>query len=433
MLFRHHPLFLLSLFPLVDMAAVFFPSFYLQIGPFQFLPMDPLYFFTIIHLGICLLRQPRKIAGLLKKNMFLSIFFTMVAVYVVLYTPVYGQSAIGEARKFYFIFLIPPLAAISIKQPEDLRRFVLVIIFAATCVAVVALARGAMLGSLARIMSAQGTLMIALAGFSMIVHRLNRIVVISPIVDGILLLVFSVIVILSAQRSVWLAVGFGLSLMFCLYRNRSTVVAKMAMAVFVILLLLSTGLALFPETGSRLLRHFQGIVDPYSDGTASWRMEGWRQQLSGLQGVSLLFGQGLGGYYSWRQRGWDTVGSSPHNAYVQMMLKFGLLGLTIYGLLVFEFFRRTLAIRKKLRPGLMRAYVEMGILNFGAAHAYMMGYGIDPIILIFFALATVTVRLTQNSSRFARAVPVNRRSQVAFGSAPQFAPAPYRPPISYRG
>jgi hypothetical protein len=30
----------------------------------------------------------------------------------------------------------------------------------------------------------------------------------------------------------------------------------------------------------------------------------------------------------------------------------------------------------------------MGILNFGAAQGYMLGYGSEPIMLIFFAMAT---------------------------------------------
>jgi len=50
-----------------------------------------------------------------------------------------------------------------------------------------------------------------------------------------------------------------------------------------------------------------------------------------------------------------------------------------------------------LPRGPMRAYVEMGILNFGAGHAYMMGYGFNLIMLIFFGLALSAVRLQRDS------------------------------------
>jgi hypothetical protein len=75
-------------------------------------------------------------------------------------------------------------------------------------------------------------------------------------------------------------------------------------------------------------------------------------------------------------------------------MKIGLFGLAVYGLLVYKFFRLTLAARKRLSPGPLRAYVEMGIVNFGAAHAYMVGYSIHPIVLIFYALGMGAVRLS---------------------------------------
>ena len=65
-------------------------------------------------------------------------FLAVMALYVLVYTPVYGQSAIGEARKLYFFFLIPVLAAMAIKIPEDLRRFLVTIVWAAAGLAIFA-------------------------------------------------------------------------------------------------------------------------------------------------------------------------------------------------------------------------------------------------------------------------------------------------------
>jgi hypothetical protein len=125
-------------------------------------------------------------------------------------------------------------------------------------------------------------------------------------------------------------------------------------------------------------------------------MEGWREQIDQLQKEGrVLFGEGVGGYYKWQFRGYDTVTVSPHNAYVQMVLKFGLFGLAIYGLLAFDLFRKSLKVRKKLRPAPMRAYLEMGILNFGAALAYCLGYAFPPIMLMFFGIAMSAVKLSQ--------------------------------------
>src|SRR5262249_31643514 len=161
-------------------------------------------------------------------------------------------------------------------------------------------------------------------------------------------------------------------------------------------------LVYFPQVAGSLGGKFAGIIDPSSDGTASWRMEGWSIQLDELTKEGrLLLGGGLGGYYSWYLNT-TTFTSVPHNAYVQIVLKFGLFGLSIYGLLALEVFRKTLAVREKLRPGLMKAYVEIGILTFGAAHAFMLGYGFHPIMLIFFAVATSAASLSQQALRRSR-------------------------------
>jgi O-antigen ligase len=133
-------------------------------------------------------------------------------------------------------------------------------------------------------------------------------------------------------------------------------------------------------------------------------MMGWQQQLDRIRrNNQWLFGEGLGGYYHWRSK-IGQVYATPHNGYVQMVLKLGLFGLCVYALLVGKFFLVTLKARSKLSPGLMRAYMEIGIVNFGAAHAYFLGYGINMSVLIFVAIAMVAVQLQEVSWKVARTV-----------------------------
>jgi hypothetical protein len=158
MLFYRYPLLLLSLFPIVNFIEICFefqPGF---VGGYLLLPMDPVYFFTISDLCLYALLRPRKIGSLLKENIFLTMFLAMVAFNVVLYTPVYGQSAIGEARKFYFVLLIPLLASISLKKPEDLRTFIRFVILGAAAVCAVTLAAAVTRGSIVRAINASAVL-----------------------------------------------------------------------------------------------------------------------------------------------------------------------------------------------------------------------------------------------------------------------------------
>ena len=172
---------------------------------------------------------------------------------------------------------------------------------------------------------------------------------------------------------------------------------RVGTALILVFGLLVTAVAVTPNFGSSLKKSFGGITNPRSDDTASWRMEGWKEQLGGIaQNKELLLGEGVGGYYSWYFKG-NEVTVSPHNAYVLLLLKFGLVGLIIYGLFVFKFFRKTLRVRRKMPPGYLRACVEIGIVNVGAAHAYMIGYGIPLFMLIFCAVSMSAVKLQRDT------------------------------------
>src|SRR5262249_6694202 len=152
LLFYRRPFLLLLLWPICIFINVFHPyDPVAKIGTMFFLPMDIAYIFTLIHLGLCALLKPTKVGAILKQNRFLSIFLGVVAVYVVVCTPIYGQSALGEARKDYFIFLFPLMALLTIKRTGDLRRFIFLVILVAASLTVIALANG-----LFRVLNAQG-------------------------------------------------------------------------------------------------------------------------------------------------------------------------------------------------------------------------------------------------------------------------------------
>jgi O-antigen ligase len=233
-------------------------------------------------------------------------------------------------------------------------------------------------------------------------------------VDTGLLWVLSIFAIGSGQRSVWLAIGLGSLLLVWLYRTRSAFMVRIAVVGFAVVLLSTTALLSFPDSAERLANKFGGIVDPNSDKTANWRIRGWQAHLESGFEANPLFGQGLGGYYSWQESRQQEVTSNPHNAYVQIFLKFGLVGLLIYALLALQCFRKMMACRKKLGPGLIRASLEISILIFGASHGYVLGYGFQPIMLIFVALGMSAVKLCQERFRTSevgqtRAVPNETR------------------------
>ena len=391
---------LLAAFLFLSLFQFFFPFYPFRFGDFLLSPLDPVYFLMILKIWRYALKYPRRMGKLTQENFFLMVFLAMVVLYVILYTPIYGKSAIGEARKFYFAFFFPLLGLISIKRPEDLRRLFLVLVRVAFIIALVALVKLGMEGTImpiTRVLNAEETLTLVFVAFAMLVHRIHNIVIVTPLLDKVLLLLFSSLVLVSGQRSCWLAVGLALMLTLWLYRHRSILISKMVMLGLVGLMVGTAAMIMLPETRSRLLERFSGITDPQEDSNASWRMMGWEAQLAQVR-QNLFFGEGVGNYYSWHYKE-SEVTNSPHNAYLQMTLKFGLFGLILYSVLAIQFFRKTLLVRRKLRSGPMKVYIEVAMLTFGASHAYMVGYGIHPFALVFFGMGICAASLSQKALR----------------------------------
>ena len=394
--------------------------------------MDPVYFFTILHLGLYASLHPNRFVSLLKENRFLSIFLALVALYVIIYTPIYGKCAIGEARKFYFMFLFPLLALIVIKTPEELRRFVRVVILSAAFVALFALALAAKQGSILRAVNSECSLIIAFAAFAMLIHRFHRVVVFHPIVDRLLLFLFAALTIGSGQRSVWLAVGLGSLLLLLLHSGRRTLMAKIAVAGLAFFIAMGTAFIYFPEAGARLGEKFAGIINPSSDATASWRIEGWRDQLERLAKLRKAFV---------RRRLWRlllVVRTTRNNSsrLVPTMRIFSWSSSSACSawlstaFWLSSFFAERRIFRKRLPPGPMKAYLDMGILNFGAGHAYMLGYGIVPVMLVFFAVTVCAIKLSENLHKVTTRSPVRARRFRRVGWQPNM-PAPRMPMTRY--
>ncbi len=381
--FCRHPMSLAMLWLAILLYQEVFPDASLaQINgsitslPILLLPMDIPYFFTIVYLIITAVMRSQEIVRALKENPFLSLFLVIIVSSTIMYTPLYGKMAIGEARKFYFYFFFPLLTVISIKTFRDLHRLMLGVFLVSVCILIIGCLQLLMgppiLRSTLKFTSAQGALILVFTSFSILIARANGVVIINKIIDTVMVGLFLPVGIIVHHRTVLLGAMFGLFLMVGLHRHKMLFILKVVAASIMLLTVIWVIFMNMPAFEHVFIKQLGGIIEPHSDATASWRMEGWHQQLNDLSANELLVGKGLGSYYHWFNRG-TKVMTSPHNAYVQIVLKFGLLGLVVYGLLVFSFFRKVFSVRNKLPPGSMRAYIEMGLLNFGAAHAYMTG------------------------------------------------------------
>ena len=398
--FHHHPLLLMLLWPATLIhQQIFFGKSLSEVSsafanlPILFYPMDVPYFFTIAYLIIKFATRRREVIRALRENPFLSVLMVIVLASLIVFTPLYGKSAIGEARKSFFCFLFPLLTALTIKTYRDIRILMLGVLITAVCLSLLGYSN-VMFGRPIAV-SGEGALVLLLTTFSILVMHANGMVMTTKVIDVALIGLFLLQLVITQQRSVALAGIAGLVLLFGLQRHKIPFLAKAIVTTTALLIVISLVFINTPEFERSFTKRMSGIIKPESDHTGSWRMRGWRQQLNDLSARELLVGKGLGSYYLWFDRGAKNI-VGPHNTYVMIVLKLGLLGLVIYGLLVFRFFHKILGVANNLPRGPMRAYLEMSVVNFGAAHAYMMGYDFCLIILMFYAIGTSAARLLED-------------------------------------
>jgi O-antigen ligase len=389
--------------PMYEIAQTPFVSLG-NLGPIVLVPQDVAIFFTIAFLITGAISRPRETLDSARTNVFLSLFLAMVLVSVALYTPIYGKMAIGEARKDYFLFLFPLLAALSTRTIADLRRLVSAVYWLAVFMSVVCLIIFLQHPSMDRYavpLVGEGSLLTLFALFSILMMHANGVMIVNKITDRIIVLLLLGVTVLARTRTVFMAAALGLFIFFCLTRHKTKFLGRTLAVTTLFLLMIGLAFWLAPSSTQEFASPLKGIIDPSSDRNASWRMEGWRQQIAALSGSELVFGKGVGSYFKWSDRA-EEVTVGPHNAYVQILIKFGLLGLALYCLLAFSFFRRALIISRRLPPGPVKACVEMSVLNFGAAHAYMTGYGFSLIIFVFLGIGMAALKLADNASGASR-------------------------------
>jgi hypothetical protein len=401
-LFYCYPMALISLWLVLFFVSTVFADMMNEVGSIFWIPMDPAYFFSVILLIIYALTRSKEFIRAIKANPFLTIFLAIILGYILIYMPVHGKSALGEARKAYFLFFFPLLTFLSIKTSNDLRRLILLTLFLTLAFLTISFVRFRTVEYARALANAQMSLVFLFTIFSILIFHANGRAILGPIIDIIVLGFCLIFIVLTQHRSVVIGAAFGLLLICVLAQNKTLFFAKMSFAALACFAVIGIILSNTPDFEAAAAKRLSGIINPSSDHTGSWRMKGWSRQLDDLLIKNdLLFGQGLGGYYqafnAFEKKGVSMV--EPHNAYVQIITHFGLVGLVIYELLAFWFFWKIFAVRRSLPRGTMRAYVEMSILNFGAGQAFIVGYGFCLPILIFLAIGMSIIKLLEDSSQ----------------------------------
>jgi hypothetical protein len=306
------------------------------VGPAQVGPTDLLLLVMLVAAVARLLRLDRsslahRLLLMLGALVVLSIFQGLGS---------YGTSAFNEARKFLVFVAVALYFGTAEPRQDLLDRIVWLWALTASTLCTFALARwlgnavgitGGFFrtGDTLRVLNASEALLVAQAGLLTLPLLASRAGAVRYLAPGM----FAFVVLLQ-HRSVWVVTAAGV--VYLLYLDRSVTTRVLSVLVSALLVLSVLVFLVLPDQRSDVGE--QLAASAQRTNTFEWRVEGWRALLrdSGPETASeLLVGQPFG-------RGWDrqfdgiTVDVSPHNFYLEAVLRLGLVGLVLL-LLVYAF------------------------------------------------------------------------------------------------
>lgn len=306
----------------------------------------------------------------------------------------YGLSAPGEFRFRYLILSLPLFIALNFNTLESRKKLVKFILFIGyylplLFIPIIGTMKGWSFGEQNRFLNSQIylgmvyslTLIILCIKYKYLKYNRN-IVYLS-------LIPFVFFFIIDSHRSVWLAAAVIFLLMFYLNELR---VGKIIKIIPFILIL---GIIVIPSinaTGIQFNKYIEqrslAFIDPSADPTSAWRLMIWRAQINKVINNPIL-GEGFGGYWGVSIPAYGYVNVSPHNYYVQTMIKLGLVGLALYSVIALKLFLKLkyfLKIAKrKFNPEL--PLIILGFCVIITMHIYYLVYSLEYYSLIYLGLA----------------------------------------------
>jgi hypothetical protein len=195
----------------------------------------------------------------------------------------------------------------------------------------------------------------------------------TPLVRRLTWVMLAFVLVLQ-HRSVWMATFAGLAwLGLHIRQTRSRFWASLAGGALVAVVL---AFLLFPSQAEKLGELLTESVTKTTEqrSTWAWRVEGWNDLLfdrPGVGAVEWLVGEPFGTGYQ-RKIGRELVEASPHNFYLQIVLRLGLAGLACivvtYGMKIAEFLRRPISAedcdRQPVSMHALQALLVMQVVMF---------------------------------------------------------------------
>jgi O-Antigen ligase len=145
-----------------------------------------------------------------------------------------------------------------------------------------------------------------------------------------------------------------------------------------------------------LEKGFSGLINPSEDPTGYWRLYSYRWEMNKIfsNPFWVIIGQGWGGYYEWYFGLTDEIiRTAPHDQYIVIWSKMGLVGLVLYCGAIFSFYRQTFRFLKENRNELYRSIIMILMVVTFANQVHAIATSITVAMWVQMGLGTALCRL----------------------------------------
>jgi len=344
-----------------------------------------------------------------QNNLGLSVYIILFGLWIFIEIArninLYGLSAPGEFRYRYLILSVPLYITLffsSMVIRKKLLKFLILssLFFPIICVPIIGVLKGWSIGPDSRFYSSSISLGLLYGLLALSLGKKYKIIKIKEIFYWLIIFTAILMIIIDSHRSVWItAVATGATLIWIkeirfrkIMNNALSTTFIIIITIFLahqlIMLSLKTNLSEFTIKRTKDLIK----IDEKYNNTAAWRVAQWKAQIPKFC-ASPIIGEGFGGY--WGVSGVQgDLGVSPHNLYIQTLVKLGTVGMLLYLIIVVKIFfkfKQTI-IKYKIKDESEMPILTLGLVVLIAAHVFYVAYSFEYYSLLFIGLGVASLK-----------------------------------------
>ena len=186
------------------------------------------------------------------------------------------------------------------------------------------------------------------------------------------------IILIDSHRSVWLSIIVIFIILFLIREENKRIILRRILPALAIIAILFILVSSWTDISRFLSERLLAFTNPEQDPNANWRLLNWSFQMKRFF-HSPIIGEGFGGYWGFNIYKND-IWIMPHNLYIMILAKLGLVGLILYvsiNIKIFVILKNS--INKIITNNPEQAsIIVLAFISLIGANVYAIAYPVDP-------------------------------------------------------